>query len=314
MVNLAEELGVEIQLGVEVEKIQVGDDGLAKSVAVRHGGAAEQRTKIECDIVVGTGDMHWIEQQLLEPQFRRYTQQYWDKRVMSPSSLLYYLGVSKRLPNLKHHNLFFDESLDDHAVEIYDKPAWPKKPLFYVCVPSLTDPGTAPTGQENVFVLVPLAAGLEDTDEMREKCFDMVMDRLEERIGEDVRGSIVYKRAYAHRDFEGDYHSYKGNAYGLANTLFQTAFFKPSMKSLVPNLHFAGQLTSPGPGVPPSIISGMITADVVERNSYLRPNGLAEQKTLFKFLFGIFSAIADVFAMTTIEMISGSDFVSALRA
>jgi phytoene desaturase len=311
MANLAEELGVEIQLGVEVEKIQVGDDGLAKSVAVRHGGAAEQRTKIECDIVVGTGDMHWIEQQLLEPQFRRYTEQYWDKRVMSPGSLLYYIGVSKRLPNLKHHNLFFDESLDDHCVEIYDNPAWPKKPLFYACVPSLTDPSTAPKGYENLFLLVPLAAGLEDTDEMREKCYGMIMDRLEHRIGEDVRGSVVYRRAWAHKEFQDEYHSYKGNAYGLANTLLQTAFFKPSMKSTVPNLHFAGQLTSPGPGVPPSIISGQITADIVDNCAYLRVNG---EKSIPKFLYGLLSAVADIFAMTAIEMVSGLDFVSALSA
>merc|ERR1712054_706870 len=127
------------------------------------------------------------------------------------------------------------------------------------------------------------------TDEMHENCYKMVMDRLEARIGQDVRGSVVYKRAYAHRDFEGDYHSYKGNAYGLANTLFQTAFFKPSMKSTVPNLHFAGQLTSPGPGVPPSIISGQITANVVDNCAYLRVNG---EKSIPKFLYGLLSAVA----------------------
>jgi len=311
MANLAEELGVDIQLNVEVEKIEVGSNGLAKGVKVKRGkkGSVGASTTLDADVIVGTGDMNWIEQQLLEPKYRRYTEQYWDKRVMSPGSLLYYIGVSKKLPNLKHHNLFFDESLDDHCVEIYDDPAWPKAPLFYACVPSLTDENTAPKGHENLFLLVPLAAGLEDTDKEREKCYNMVMDRLEKRIGEDVRGSVVYKRAWAHREFEDEYHSYKGNAYGLANTLFQTAFFKPSMKSVVPNLHFAGQLTSPGPGVPPSIISGHITADVVDNCSYLRVNG---KKTVPKFLYGLFAAIADIFAMTAIEMVAGLDFVSAL--
>merc|ERR1712086_582513 len=170
---------------------------------------------------------------------------------------------------------------------------------------------------ENMFILVPLAPGLEDTPELREKCYNMVMDRLEKRIGENVRDSIIYKRSYAHKDFEGDYHSYKGNAYGLANTLFQTAFFKPSMKSVVPNLHFAGQLTSPGPGVPPSIISGQMTGEVVDQCSYLRPNGrktvLKKQGALMlflQFLWGMFAAIADIFAMTAIEMVSGLDFIS----
>jgi len=312
MANLAEELGVDIQLNVEVEKIVVGSNGLATGVKVKRGkkGSSATSTILDADIVVGTGDMNWIEQQLLEPQYRRYTEQYWDKRVMSPGSLLYYIGVSKKLPNLKHHNLFFDESLDDHCVEIYDDPAWPEKPLFYACVPSKTDASTAPEGQENLFLLVPLAAGLEDTDEEREKCYNLVMDRLEKRIGEDVRGSVVYKRAWAHREFEDEYHSYKGNAYGLANTLLQTAFFKPSMKSVVPNVHFAGQLTSPGPGVPPAIISGQITADVVDNCSYLRVNG---KKTIPMFLYGLFAAIADIFAMTSIEMVSGLDFFSALK-
>ena len=269
MAALARELGVEIRLNLEVERIQVGTDGLAEGVVVAHqkvdgthragNGDTEvahehehesQPEMIAADVIVGTGDMNWIEQQLLEAQHRRYTESYWQARVMSPSSLLFYLGVNKRLPNLQHHNLFFDESLDDHCVEIYTEPAWPDKPLFYACVPSITDPSTAPDGHENLFILVPLAPALEDTPELRERCFNLVMDRLENRIGESVRDCLIYKRSYAHRDFEGDYHSYKGNAYGLANTLFQTAFFKPSMKSRVPNLHFAGQLTSPGQQMP----------------------------------------------------------------
>ena len=337
MASLARELGVDIQLNTEVEKIEVGHNGLATGVKIARGTVScahragngdneeekdeeKEYATLEADIIVGTGDMNWIEQQLLEPKHRRYTEKYWDDRVMSPSSLLFYMGASKRLPNLEHHNLFFDESLDDHCVEIYDDPAWPKKPLFYAFVPSLTDKTTAPKGHENLFLLVPLAPGLEDTPELREQCYDMVMDRLEARTGEKIRDSVVYKRSYAHKDFEGDYHSYKGNAYGLANTLFQTAFFKPSMKSLVPNLHFAGQLTSPGPGVPPSTISGQITADIVEQCAYLRPAGLKNlQKkqgdlwAVLCFLWGIFAAIADIFAMTMIECVSGLDIMNAIR-
>jgi phytoene desaturase len=165
--SLAKELGVEVELEVEVDEVEVGDDGLATGVRVTKGGASET---IEADIVVGTGDYHWIEQHCLkDAKHRRYSEPYWDKRVMSPGSLLFYLGINKRLKDLQHHNLFFDEDLDDHCVEIYKKPAWPKKPLFYVCVPSLTDTSLAPEGHENVFLLMPLAPGLEDTEEMREK-------------------------------------------------------------------------------------------------------------------------------------------------
>ena len=159
--SLAKELGVEVELEVEVEEIVVGDDGLAKGLKVRSGGGTDSKT-LAADVVVATGDYHWIEQKCLkEARHRRYSEPYWDKRVMSPGSLLFYLGLNKRLDNLQHHNLFFDEDLDVHCSEIYDEPAWPKKPLFYVCVPSLTDDTVAPEGCENVFVLIPLAPGLE---------------------------------------------------------------------------------------------------------------------------------------------------------
>ena len=45
--------------------------------------------------------------------------------------------------------------------------------------------------------------------------------------------------------------------WGLANTLLQTGFLRPKIKSKkVRGLYFTGQLTVPGPGVPPSLISG----------------------------------------------------------
>jgi phytoene desaturase len=145
-------------------------------------------------------------------------------------------------------------------------PQWPDKPLFYACVPSKSDESVAPEGDENVFLLVPLAPGMEDTDEQRERIFDIIMDRLEQRTGESIRDRIVVKRTYAHKDFINDYNSFKGNAYGLANVLKQTAIFKPRMVAKkVPNLFFAGQMTVPGPGVPPSLLSGQMAADLVEQ-------------------------------------------------
>ncbi len=185
---------------------------------------------------------------------------------MAPSSLLFYLGVGKKLENLRHHNLFFDEDFHAHAVEIYDEPRWPSKPLFYVSVPSVTDASVAPEGMENLFVLIPLAPGLEDSNELREKYYDIVMERLERHTHQNIREHVVYKRSYAHQDFMHDYHAFKGNAYGLANTLLQTAFLKPKLRSKkVGNLFYTGQLTTPGPGVPPSLISGEVVAKEVQR-------------------------------------------------
>jgi phytoene desaturase len=261
MVALAKEKGVKIQLGSEVNKINV-TSGKATGVQLKSGET------LTADIIVAGADYHHVDQVLLEPQHRNYTANYWDKRVMAPSSLLFYLGVDKKIPNLRHHNLFFDEPLGPHADAIYTNPRWPEKPLFYVSAPSVTDPSVAPEGKENLFLLIPLAPDLEDSEEMREKYFNIIMDRLEAITGESIREHIVYKRAYAHRDFKADYHAFKGNAYGLANTLTQTAILKPSLKNKkVSNLYYTGQLTVPGPGVPPSLISGHVVANEVQKEN-----------------------------------------------
>lgn len=261
MVSLAEEKGVKFRLDAEVEEIEI-ENGIAKRVRLKSG------EKIEADVVVAGADYHHVDKHLINPKYSNYTEEYWDKRVMAPSSLLFYIGVNKRLNNLKHHNLFFDEPLGPHADAIYKNPRWPEKPLFYASVPSITDPSVAPEGMENLFLLIPLAPDLEDSEETREKYYGIIMDRLEKISGQEIRPQVIYKRSYAHSDFKADYHAFKGNAYGLANTLLQTAILKPSLKNKkVKNLYYTGQLTVPGPGVPPSLISGHVVAkEVLKEN------------------------------------------------
>ena len=259
MMDLVRSLGVEVILNANVERIEI-----------LHGKASKVKLKdrvVEADIVVGGADYHHIEQDLLAPEFRSYKPDYWENRVMAPSCLLFYIGVDKKLDNLEHHNLFFDTDFEQHAKEIYDDPSWPKNPLFYVCCPSKTDPAVAPEGNENLFLLVPLAPGLkDDSEEMREKYYHLIMDRLESLTGQEIRSHVIVKRSYAHSDFVSDYNAFKGNAYGLANTLMQTALLKPSMKSKkVSNLFYTGQLTVPGPGVPPSLISGGVVAGEIAK-------------------------------------------------
>ncbi|SOE21428.1 phytoene desaturase [Spirosomataceae bacterium TFI 002] len=254
MVSLAEEKGVQFRTGVSVKKIIV-ENKLANSVMLANGEI------IEADLVVGGADYHHIESSLLEPQYRNYSKTYWENRTMAPSSLLFYLGVDRKVEKLIHHNLFFDEDFSLHAKEIYEEPKWPSKPLFYVCAPSKTDDTVAPVGKENIFILVPIAPGLADDDSTREKYYHILMDRLETYVGHDIRSQVSYKRSFAVSDFISEYNSFKGNAYGLANTLKQTAILKPSLKNKkVENLFYTGQLTVPGPGVPPSLISGIVVA------------------------------------------------------
>jgi phytoene desaturase len=258
MVTLAEELGVKFMYNQEVVKVNV-TDGVAKSVETTSD-------VFEADVIVGSADYQHLDQQVLEKKYRNYNEEYWESRVMAPSSLLFYLGVNKKVSNLLHHNLFFDEDFNQHAVDIYEKPAWPEKPLFYVSVPSLTDNSLAPDGHENLFILIPLAPGLEDNEEKRLFYFDLVMNRLEKLTGQNINKHIIFNRSYAHRDFIADYHAFKGNAYGLANTLLQTAFLKPKLRNKnISNFFFTGQLTTPGPGVPPSLISGEVVAKEISK-------------------------------------------------
>lgn len=259
MVQLASSLGVKFQYDSPVSHFTFS----GKNISHIHSPSGNWQV----DVVVGGADYHHLDQQVLPDGKRNYGADYWKRRVMAPSSLLFYLGVNRELPQMKHHVLFFDEDFGLHAHEIYNDPKWPTRPLLYTSATSKTDPSVAPAGQENLVVLIPVAPGLADTDEIREHYYQLVMDRLERFTGVPVKDHVVVKHSYAHRDFQADYNSFKGNAYGLANTLRQTAILKPAMKSKrVANLYFTGQLTVPGPGVPPSIISGEVVAREITKD------------------------------------------------
>ncbi|MEQ8713971.1 MAG: phytoene desaturase family protein [Cyclobacteriaceae bacterium] len=259
MVKLAEEKGVTFHYDQEVVKLQYSGRKVSSIQTINKA--------FEADVVVAGADYHHIDQHVLDKEVRNYSDEYWDKRVMAPSSLIFYLGVNKRLKNLRHHNLFFDEDFGSHAHEIYTDPKWPSKPLFYVSAPSQTDDTVAPEGCENLFLLMPVAPDLGDEEATREEYYNVMMDRLEKLTGQKIRENVIYKRSYAHSDFKNDYHAFKGNAYGLANTLMQTAILKPSLKNKhLDNLYFTGQLTVPGPGVPPSLISGHVVAKEVMKD------------------------------------------------
>jgi phytoene desaturase len=257
MQNIAESEGVKFIFDTEVTKIEVKNN-LAEYVITDQGN-------FKSDFVVGNADYHHIDQQLFDQPYRNYDKKYWDKRTMAPSCLLFYIGLNKKLDNILHHNLFFDENFDQHAEEIYSNPQWPSKPLFYACCPSVTDKSVAPEGCENLFFLIPLAPDLEDNESKREEYFNVLIERFKNLTGNDISSSILFKRSYAMKDFTDDYNAFKGNAYGLANTLKQTAFLKPKMKSKVTNFLYTGQLTVPGPGVPPAIISGQVVAKEIKK-------------------------------------------------
>ena len=258
MVELAKSLGVKFYADSEIEKICVDKDGRAYGIKIKN-------KLVKADIVLSGADYHHSES-LLDPKYRRYSEAYWNKKTFAPSSLLFYIGLDKKIKNVSHHTLFFDVDFDEHADSIYNNPSWPKDPLFYVNFPSISDPTMAPKGKEACFILIPIAPGIEDSKKLREKYFNKVLERLEKLTKQNIRDNIIFSESFCVNDFIKEYNSYKGNAYGLANTLFQTAFLRPKLISnKVKNLYFTGQLTVPGPGVPPAIISGKLVAELISK-------------------------------------------------
>ncbi|KFF12138.1 phytoene dehydrogenase [Chryseobacterium soli] len=255
MASVATEQGTQFHCNAQVDQIIIKNKK-ATSIVVND-------TEIEFDTVIASSDYHHTEKHMLSEEYRNYTEDYWKTRTFAPSCLIYYLGFKDKIPNLKHHTLFFENDLDLHTHEIYEDKKWPTQPLFYVCCPSKTDPNLAPEHCENIFLLMPVATGIEDHEETREHYFQEMIGRLEKHTGtSNLISKIDYKKSYCIKDFKEDYNAYEGNAYGLANTLSQTAVLKPSLKNKkISNLFYTGQLTVPGPGVPPSIISGKIAAN-----------------------------------------------------
>ena len=254
MVKLAEEKGVKFYTSQEVKKFSYINKKISHVIT--------SKKTYDTDYVVCSGDYHHFDQNIIEDKYRNYSPSYWEKRILAPSSLLFYIGLDKKLKNVSHHCLFFDKDFEKHAEEIYTTPRWPSEPLFYASFTSKTDKSVAPKNHENMFLLIPIAPDLEDNRIIRERYFDLIISRLEKLINQNIKDHIIYKKSYGIKDFKKDYHSFKGNAYGLANTLFQTAILKPSLKNKkLKNLYFCGQLTVPGPGVPPSLISGNVVAN-----------------------------------------------------
>ena len=257
MYKVALELGVKFHFNEEAKQLFIEDDAAKKLIT--------NRSVYEADVIISGADYHFTEEKLLPEEYRSYSSSYWEKRVMAPSCLLYFVGLNKKLKNVIHHSLFFDVPFEQHAREIYHEPHWPSDPLFYVSVNSATDDRVAPAGCDSMVLLIPVASGLRGDDEVvREKYFHQIIKRMEKHTGQSIANAVVYKKCFSVSDFASEYNSFRGNAYGLANTLMQTALFKPSCKSKkVKNLFYTGQLTVPGPGVPPCLISGEVVSKEV---------------------------------------------------
>lgn len=259
MKKICLEQNVRIKENSEVTKINTAN-GRAQSVET-------ENDSFTFDILLGSADYNHIEQSLLQDEDQMYTEKYWESRQMSPSSLLFYLGVEGEVENLSHHTLFFDTDFKSHVDDIYEREKWPSEPLFYVCHPSISDETISPDNTSILFILVPVASGLRSNDLKEQDIFKNIMSRLDKFCKLDLTDRILINRKYTIKDFQKDYNAFKGNAYGLANILKQTAILKPKMKhKKLSNMYFTGQLTSPGPGLPPSLISGEVVSSLIKKD------------------------------------------------
>jgi phytoene desaturase len=248
--------GVETRFNTAVTKVLVKNK--------RAIGVETETGEIHADAVIMNADYAWAEMNLLEQKHRTYSESYWKKRTVAPSGFILYLGVKGKLESLAHHTLFFDNDWQEHFDEIFEKPSWPKRPSYYVCAPSKTDSSVAPRGCENLFILVPVAAGLADDDAQREAYTEQIITHFETVTGESIRDRLIVKRAFSQRDFTALYNAYKGTALGIAHTLLQSAVFRPAPRSKkVRGLFYTGQYTTPGIGVPMCIISGTVVSELV---------------------------------------------------
>jgi phytoene desaturase len=254
--SVAKEQGAKFVYGAAVERIATKDGDVT---SIRVNGK-----DVEVDAAVANADYQFVETKLLSKSARTYRQDYWQKAVISPSGLLLFLGVNKRLPNLQHHNLFFDTDWDEHFARL-SRGEWAKDPLFYMSVPSITDESVAPKGSENLFVLAPMPAGKQANEQTIKQVTSTIINRIEKQVGSSIREHIVVQEYRAQDYFMDTFNAYKGNAFGPSHTLKQSAIFRPRMQSKkVSNLYYVGQYTNPGTGVPMVVLSGKVAANLVQ--------------------------------------------------
>jgi phytoene desaturase len=263
--DLAREVGAEVETGRPVTGLDPLPDGVR--VSTDDGGHVADR-------VVSNVNPAYTERELLPPTARDHDDDYWESRTYAPSAFLLYLGVEGDVDPLAHHTLVLPEDWDPHFETIFEEPAWPDDPAYYLCVPSLTDDSVAPDGHHAVVVLVPIAPGLPDGPEVRARYRDRILDGLAKHAGVDLRGRIVVEESACVSEFAEEFGAPGGTALGLAHTLRQTGPFRPSHRAdAVDDLYYTGGFTTPGIGVPMTLISGEHTADAVASDAGATADG-----------------------------------------
>lgn len=249
--RIGENLGVKYRTDAPVARILTGRGRRVRGVRLESG------EEIEADLVVSNASIHHTETKLLAPPFRSFSERYWKTRTLAPSALIMYLGMRDRVDSLTHHNLLFAQDWKQGFAEIFDKPQWPRDPSLYVCAPGVTDDSVSPPGKNQLFILVPIAPGLEYSDAQLAAYSDRILQVVESEMNiPNLRERIEFKKIFSIKDFAARYNTQNGTALGLAHTMVQTAILRPNnVSKKLKNLFYVGANTNPGIGMPICLIS-----------------------------------------------------------
>ena len=257
MVALGERLGVDYRTDFEVSALEPRADGIRVVGPENH----------VADHVIANANPSHVERELLPAGAVDREPSYWDDRTYGPSAYMLYLGVEGDAEPLEHHTLVFPPDWDPHFEAIFDEPAWPDRPAYYLSVASKTDPTVAPDGHHAIVILVPVAPGLDDSPAKRAAFREQVLADLADQTGVDLRNRIVAEESVCVSEFADRFHTPDGTALGLAHTLGQTGPLRPAHHAPgVDRLYYTGAFTSPGVGVPMAVISGEHAAAAVARD------------------------------------------------
>lgn len=249
-------------------KVTIKTNSEVRAIIVKNGRATAvelvNNSKIECDLIINSSDYAHSDQNIVPTKYREYSKKYWQTRTYTVSTLLLYLGLDSKIPQLSHHTFYFQNDWNEHLNQTFIKKELPKNPCYYICTPSKSDPTVAPKGMENLFVLIPI--GVDNPDASHKKYVDHVISHIEKTLKTPLKKHILVKKVYAQKDFALDYNAYKGNAFGIAHTLDQSIFLRPRMRSKkITNLWFTGHYTQPGVGMPMAVISAQLVHQLITK-------------------------------------------------
>ena len=253
--EIGKQLGVIYHFAAPVERIVV-QDGVATGVKCVDGST------YTADCVVSNADLHFTETQLLARDHQSFPERYWKKRQPGPGALLISLGIKGSLPSLLHHNLYFVENWRENFADIYETKRVPEHASIYICNPTKTDPALAPSGHENIFVLMPLPAGVDIAADMQQQLMERIIATLGRVVDNpQLKKRVVSAHMFGPQDFSRTFNAWQSNAFGgESHLLKQSVIFRtPNKSRTVKHLYYVGAGTTPGIGLPMCLISAALT-------------------------------------------------------